>query len=148
MTSNETVVRRWVDEMWNAADRSLCDDLIADRFVEHARAPFSETEPGEGDGPAMMRSAMDWLLGQFPDLSMSVEAIVSDGDVVAARVRSEGTNTGPLNGVLPPTGKRFSAEQSHWFRLEDGKIVEHWATRDDLTVMVQLGMVGGPPRSS
>ena len=148
MTSNETVVRRWVDEMWNAADRSLCDDLIADRFVEHARAPFSETEPGEGDGPAMMRSAMDWLLGQFPDLSMSVEAIVSDGDTVAARVRSEGTNTGPLNGVLPPTGKRFSAEQSHWFRLEDGKIVEHWATRDDLTVMVQLGMVGGPPRSS
>ena len=148
MTSNETVVRRWVDEMWNAADRSLCDDLIADRFVEHARAPFSETEPGEGDGPAMMRSAMDWLLGQFPDLSMSVEAIVSDSDVVAARVRSEGTNTGPLNGVLPPTGKRFSAEQSHWFRLEDGKIVEHWATRDDLTVMVQLGMVGGPPRSS
>lgn len=148
MTSNETVVRRWVEEMWNAADRSLCDDLIAERFIEHARAPFSEDEPGEGDGPAMMRSAMDWLLGQFPDLSMSVEAIVSDGDIVATRVRSEGTNTGPLNGVLPPTGKRFSSEQSHWFRLEGGKIVEHWATRDDLTVMVQLGMVGGPPRSS
>jgi predicted ester cyclase len=148
MTSNETVVRRWVEEMWNGPDRSLCEELIGDRFVEHARAPFSETEPGEGHGPAMMRSAMDWLLAQFPDLSMSVEAILSDGDIVATRVRSEGTNTGPLNGALPPTGKRFSSEQSHWFRLADGKIVEHWATRDDLTVMVQLGMVRVPPRPS
>jgi len=50
--------------------------------------------------------------------------------------------------VVPPTGKRFSARQSHWFRVEEGKLVEHWATREDLPTMLQLGIIqspGGPP---
>jgi predicted ester cyclase len=78
---------------------------------------------------------------------MEIESMVSDGEVVAVRVLSEGTNLGPLNGVMPPTGKRFSARQSHWYRLDEGKLVEHWATRDDLTTMRQLGVLQrpGPP---
>jgi predicted ester cyclase len=51
---------------------------------------------------------------------MEIESIVSEDDVVAVRVLSEGTNLGLLNGVVPPTGKRFSARQSHWYRVEDG----------------------------
>lgn len=76
---------------------------------------------------------------------MMVEAIVSEGDMVAALVRSEGTNRGSLNGVMPPTGRRFSARQSHWYRVVDGKLAEHWATRDDLPTMLQLGVIQ-PPR--
>ena len=67
---------------------------------------------------------------------------------MVARVLAEGTNLGALNEVVPPTGERFSARQSHWFRVADGKLMEHWATRDDLSAMVQLGIVrppGGPP---
>jgi len=75
---------------------------------------------------------------------MTIEAIASEDDVVAARVLTEGTNLGKLNGVVPPTGKRFSARQSHWFRVEEGKLAEHWAIRDDLTVMLQLGLVPRP----
>jgi hypothetical protein len=95
-----------------------------------------------------MRQTAEWLLAQFPDLHMTVEAMVAEGDTVAVRILSEGTNLGPLNGVVPPTGKRFSARQSHWFRVEDGKLVEHWATREDLPTMLQLGIIqlpGGPP---
>jgi predicted ester cyclase len=77
---------------------------------------------------------------------MTVEAIVAEGDTVAVRVLSEGTNLGPLNGVVPATGKRFSARQSHWFRVEDGKLAEHWATREDLSAMLQLGVVQPPGR--
>ena len=81
---------------------------------------------------------------------MTVEAMIAEGDTVAVRVLSEGTNLGPLNGVVPPTGKRFRARQSHWYRVADGKLVEqHWATREDLRPMVQLGVIrppdGGPP---
>ena len=94
-----------------------------------------------------MRSVVQWLVAQFPDVSMTIESIVAEGDIVAVRVLSEGTNLGMLNGVVPPTGKKFSAHQSHWYRVEDGKFAEHWATRDDLTTMVQLGIVRlpGPP---
>jgi predicted ester cyclase len=97
-----------------------------------------------------MRSTAQWLLDQFPDLRMEIEAIIAEGDTVAVRLRSEGTNLGRVGGVAPPTGKRFSAGQSHWFRVDGGKLAEHWATRDDLTAMLQLGVVQppGPPPTS
>ena len=95
-----------------------------------------------------MRQTADWLLAQFPDLHMTIEAMVAEGDTVAVRVVSEGTNLGPLNGVVPPTGRRFKASQSHWYRVEDGKLAEHWATGEDLPSMLQLGILeapGSPP---
>ena len=71
--------------------------------------------------------------------------MVAEGDTVAVRVLSEGTNLGPLNGVVPPTGKRFAARQSHWFRVEGGWLAEHWATREDLApAMLQLGSCSLP----
>jgi predicted ester cyclase len=70
---------------------------------------------------------------------MRIEAIIAEGDTVAVRVFAEGTNLGPLNGIVPPTGKRFAARQSHWFRVADGKLAEHWATREDLPVMLAAG---------
>lgn len=79
---------------------------------------------------------------------MEIEALIAEGDTVAVRVRSEGTSFGPVAGVAPPTGKRFSAGQTPWFRVEDAKLAEHWATRDDLSTLLQLGVVQppGPPR--
>ena len=94
-----------------------------------------------------MQSVVEWMVAQFPDVHMTIEAIAVDDDVVVARVLTEGTNLGKLGGVIPPTGKRFSARQTHWYRVRDGKLAEHWATRDDLTAMMQLGVLGpaAPP---
>ena len=68
-------------------------------------------------------------------------------NAISGMVMSEGTNLGKLNGVVPPTGKRFAARQSHWYRAENDKLAEHWAIRDDLTTMLQLGVltIPGPP---
>jgi predicted ester cyclase len=91
-----------------------------------------------------LKEASSWLRAQFPDLRMEIEAIVAERDTVAVLVTSTGTNRGPLNGVIPATERTFSARQSHWFRVEDGRLAEHWATRDDLSTMLQLGIVGRP----
>jgi predicted ester cyclase len=125
----------------------VSDEIAADRYVEHAVGPFGEPAPGEVDGPEHMRTIAEWLFEQFPDLRMEIEAVIAEGETVALRVRSEGTNLGKVGGVAPPTGKRFSAGQSHWFRVEGGKLAEHWVTRDDLSAMIQLGLVHppGPP---
>jgi predicted ester cyclase len=147
--ANKELVRRHFEEIFNDKNLDVCSDLMAEDYVENAVAPFGESAPGRVNGPAAMRETAEWLIAQFPDIQMKVEAIVADGDLVACRVLSEGTNLGPLNGVIPPTGKRFVARQSHWFRVEDGKLAEHWATRDDLVAMLQLGVIQrpGPPTS-
>jgi predicted ester cyclase len=146
--ANKELVRRHFEELWNRKDLAVADELMAEEYLEHTVAPFGQAEPGRVNGPAAMRQTAQWLLAQFPDLQMTIEAILAEGDMVAVRVFSEGTNLGPLNGVVPPTGKRFAARQSHWFRVEGGRLAEHWATREDLVAMLQLGVVqppDGPP---
>jgi predicted ester cyclase len=138
------LVRRYFEQVFNEQRAEAPDEFVATRYLEHALAPFGDSEPGEVDGPEYTRSVVSWLREQFPDLHMTVELAVAQDDVVAVLVRSEGTNDGPLNGVIPPTGRRFSARQSHWYRIAGGKLVEHWAVRDDLTTMLQLGVVGRP----
>jgi predicted ester cyclase len=144
--ANKELVRRHFEEIWNRKDLAAADELMAQDYREHAIASFGQVEPGSDNGPAAMRETAQWLLAQFPDLQMTIEAMVAEGDTVAVRILSEGTNLGPLNGVVPPTGKRFAARQSHWFRVEKGKLAEHWATREDLVAMLQLGVVQPPGR--
>jgi predicted ester cyclase len=142
--ANKQLVRRHFEEIFNQKNFAVCDEIMAQEFVEHAAAPFAPSAPGKVNGPQAMRQTAEWLLTQFPDLHMRIEAMVAEGDTVAVRILSEGTNLGALNGVVPPTGKRFSARQSHWYRVEEGKLVEHWATREDLPTMLQLGIIRPP----
>ena len=53
---------------------------------------------------------------------------------------------GAVRQAMPPTNKTFAATQSHWFRLADGKVIEHWANRDDLAMAEQLGWIPPTPR--
>jgi predicted ester cyclase len=142
--THKALVHRFFDDLFTGGDLDCADDVAAAQYVEHAVAPFGAEAPGVVAGPEHLRNACTWLRAQFPDLHMTVEAIVEEGDLVAVRVLSRGTSLGALNGVLPPTGRRFTAAQSHWFRVEDGRLAEHWVTRDDLTTMIQLGVLTGP----
>ena len=145
-TEAEALVVAYFEGLFNDGRLDLIEQIVAAAYVEHATAPFETTEPGAVHGPTLMTETLRWLRGQFPDLHFRIEAIVASGDVVVARVNGEGTNLGPM-GPIPATGRRFSASSSHWFRIADGRLAEHWATRDDLTTMLQLGLVAGPGRS-
>ena len=144
--ANKELVRRHFEEIFNRKNLAVCDEIMAEDFVEHGVAPFAQSAPGRVNGPQAMRATAEWLLAQFPDLHMTIEAMIAEGDTVAVRILSEGTNLGALNGVVPPTGRRFRARQSHWFRVAENKLVEHWATREDLPVMLQLGVLQPPGR--
>jgi steroid delta-isomerase-like uncharacterized protein len=145
--ASKELVRRHFQEIWNERRLESCDELMAEDFQENAPAPFSETAPGRVHGPAAMRGTVAWLTDQYPDLRMEVEAMIAEGDLVAARVLTRGTFLGRSEGGPPATGRAFAARQTHWFRIADGKLAEHWATRDDLTAMIQTGIIR-PPGSS
>ena len=147
---NKALVKRLFEEVFSAENLAAADEIMAEDYIEHAVAPFGSDEPGRVHGPSHARGTVEWLRTQFPDLEMTIESMVAEGGTVAVRIRSQGTNLGSLGGVGPATNKRFVAEQSHWYRVADGKLREHWATRDDLSAMLQLGVIHppGPPRTS
>jgi predicted ester cyclase len=76
----------------------------------------------------------------FPDVQFAIEDLLGDGDKVVIRNSFGGTHRGPFMGIAP-TGRRVSQEQIHIVRVASGQIVEHWAVRDDLSLMRQLGAV-------
>ena len=144
--ASKDLVQRLFEDVFNEQRLDLTRELMAKEYTEHAVEPFSRQEPGQVHGPSHQRGVVEWLRAQFPDLRMTIQSIVAEGELVVARIRSEGTNLGSLGGVAPPTGKRFIADQSHWYRIADGRLCEHWATRDDLSAMLQLGVIHRPGR--
>jgi predicted ester cyclase len=68
--------------------------------------------------------SLNWLFSVFPDHRFDIEDAVAEGDTVAVRGTCSGAHEGELWDI-PPTGKRFAAQQSLWFRVSDGKVAEH-----------------------
>ena len=133
-TSNVDLCVRAQMELFGAGRLELADELVTPDCVDHgdARAPH---------GPDGIKGVVLWLRAAFPDLTYESEDAFGDGDRVALRCTVRGTHRGELLGH-PPTGRSFAAQQIHIFRVEDGRIAEHWACRDDVGMMRQLGLAG------
>jgi steroid delta-isomerase-like uncharacterized protein len=125
------VVLGYVEEVWNRHDLDAIDHLVSPDYVNHA----ATTEEYRHGGA---RHIWEWILSVFPDHRFDVEHIAADGETVAVLGTMVGTHEGELMG-LAPTGKLVAAQQSHWFRVVDGKVTEHRAVRDDVGMMQQLG---------
>lgn len=105
-------------------------------------------------GPDGFWSTAQWLRAAFADLHYEIHHVLGQGDLVAVNSTMCGRHTSPyavyapdgaIDTVFPPTGRDFRATQSHWFRVQDGRIREHWANRDDLGMAQQLGWVPPSP---
>jgi predicted ester cyclase len=129
---NKALVRRYIEECWNWHNLDATDELVSPGYLNHAASPENQR--------AGAKYSLSWLFSVFPDHHFEIEDAVAEGDTVAVRGTCSGTHEGELLGI-PPTGERFAAQQSHWFRVADGKVAEHWAVRDDLGMMQQLGVM-------
>lgn len=111
----------------------MIDDLFADDYVRHDLRPVQAAP-----GPAGMKRITEQFRVAFPDLQLTVELIVGEGDYVVGRWSANGTHTGPW-GDVAATGKAASFSGVNIFRFENGKVAELWNYRDDLGLMQQLG---------
>jgi steroid delta-isomerase-like uncharacterized protein len=134
---NEQVVRRYYEAI-NRHDAKAA----AAEFFEDAK------NFGRPVGRKGIEDRLVDIFTTFPDWHMEIEDIVSIGDDVVVRFRVTGTHQGvskmPLNGMpvgAAATGKSFSVGHTHWHTLRDGQIVEHYANRDDLGMLRQLGLL-------
>ena len=135
--TNLEVCTRAQLELFGAGRLELADEMIAPDCVDHG----AESRPGSPAprGPDRIKGVVRWLRGAFPDLTYQVDDAFGDGDRVALRCTARGTSRGEFLG-RPPTGRSFEVQQIHLFRLDGGRIAEHWACRDDVAMMQQLGL--------
>lgn len=80
--------------------------------------------------------------GVFSDQRWEIHHVIGDGDMVAVHATHHGRHTGELMGI-PPTGREVAYGYVHVLRFRDGRAVEHWGVRDDMTLMRQLGVLPG-----
>ncbi len=133
---NKKVVRRLLDEVVGRGDMELVAELCAADVVNHAAAP------GRQHGTENLRAVLEFSRTAQPDQSWVEQHIVGDGDLVVVYGRRQGTwQASSFGGLDTPANVPVSVELAHMFRLEDGKIAEHWAVRDDLGMMQQLGVL-------
>jgi predicted ester cyclase len=118
---NKRVVTRVIKAI-SSGDLTAFDELYTPRAAAKARAwvaPF---------------------LQSFPDVTMNIVQLVSEGDTVIARLRCSGTHLGIWRGH-PPTGKRFDrVDEVYFFTFRDGLIGSAWGIEDNLTRFRQLGL--------
>lgn len=135
---NKMIEVRLIEEVWNRGNFAVVDKLIAGDYLGH-----SSTPDGETDGPAGYKRYYSRLREVFPDLHVTVEDQVAEGDKVVTRWIARGTHKGELQGI-PPTGKHGAITGITIDRIANGKVVESWTNADHLSMMRLLGAVPAP----
>ncbi|HEY3070527.1 MAG TPA: ester cyclase [Gaiellaceae bacterium] len=140
---NKMISRRVVEEGFAQGKVELFDDLVAEDVVNHDETLPPEIPPGREGVKAL---AQGYKMA-FPDLVLTVEDQIAEGDKVATRWTARGTHQGELMGI-PPTGKEARVTGTTIDRIEDGQIVETWTNWDQVSLLQQLGVIPEMARTS
>jgi len=131
---NKALSRRVIEEIFNKQNLALADELIDTNFVDHGIA-------GMGfKGPEGFKQFVTTFISGFPDIRLTIDDMVAEGDKVAMRLTARGTHKGDLMGIAP-TGKQVTMSGILIQRIAGNKMAEGWLVNDNLGMMQQLGVV-------
>lgn len=150
--TDEALALRSIEIMGNGS-RADFDEVIHPGFVNH-EAKDEPPASRVSHGPDAAYATALWLRGAYAELRWEIHEVVTERDLVVVHCTMRGRHVGDfvaydehgdVEEVFPPTGEQFASTQTHWLRVADGKLVEHWANRDDLGTAKQLGWVPPTP---
>ncbi len=128
---NKALIRRFYEEVFNKKNLAAIDDFFAPGHVDHT------LPPGLPVGPEGTKQAIAMTLTAFPDLHLTIEDMIAEGDKVVTWFTTHGTQRGAL-GDIPPTGKQVTVSTIEITRIAGGKIVEDSGLDDRLGMLQQL----------
>jgi predicted ester cyclase len=131
LEQNKAIAERFIPEVFVQGNEAAADELAAPDFAPHS---WGEMPPGVESLKAAQRRVMAGL----SDARMIIEDVIAEGDRVAVRLTSHGRHSGEFMG-MPPSNREYTISEIHIFRIEDGKVVEHWREADMLGLMQQIG---------
>jgi predicted ester cyclase len=134
-----SVVESMMTRLLAGGETELAEQLVHPDFVNN------EADPERRNGPSGAAATSEWLRSCFGNLRYDIHRVFVDGDMAAAYVTMHGTHEGGLPPGVPATHKPFAVKHVHLFRFaDDGRVVEHSAVRDDLGMVMQLGLLPPP----
>lgn len=141
--ANKAAVRRF-HQATNTGDLQLISNTI-DELVE-PDAAIRTPLPIEATGAQAVMEVFTRLVGAFPDLRVTIEDLIAEGDKVVSRNTVTGTHRGDFMGH-PATGNSVNYSEIFIFRFAGGRVVETWGVVDVLSLMRQIGLTPGVPGS-
>jgi predicted ester cyclase len=136
---NKAIARRVLEAVFSGqGNLDVADELFAPNYVGHDPA-----SPGDIRGPEGAKEFAGMYRSAFPDVQMSVEDQVAEGEKVVTRWIASGTHLGEIMGIAP-SGNRVTVTGTSIERIVDGKIVETWDNYDALGMMQQIGAIPSP----
>lgn len=141
LSENKAIVRRFVEEVQGQHKLDLAEKLISPNMIDH----WNETQGRQRPENAVedFKKFYSGLLAAFPDITAVIHHQVAEGDLVATYKTLYGTHKGEFMGVRS-TGKKVALNLMDFFRIAEGRIVEHWAVMDFMGLMRQLGALPTP----
>lgn len=136
---NKALMQRFIDEVVNAKNLALADELLSEDFVEH------EELPGLEPGREGVKQFFGMMQAAFPDLRFTVQHLLADGDMVVAHSAVTGTHTGADFMGIPATGKPVELAVIDLVQFRDGVGIAHWGVADMATMFQQLGAMPSAP---
>jgi predicted ester cyclase len=134
-------------------------DLAAFEALFHPQAANREAgyQPRQArqPGPAGFHATALWLRSALADMTRDIQSVVADRDLVVAHAIAHARHVGPfvfydadgrVDQAFPPTSRTCSVTHTHLFRIAEGKVIEHWANRDDMAMARQFGWIPPSPR--
>jgi predicted SnoaL-like aldol condensation-catalyzing enzyme len=113
---NKAAMRRIIEQVINEKDLDAADELFSDAHELHPESP------DVGRGPGGMQAAFAGLHAQYPDVRVTIESMIAEGDLVAIRLTYRGTDVA--------TGALAVWPEVVFTRFSDGKAVESWEILD------------------
>jgi len=126
-------------EVFGQGRMEVIDEVLAPDFVDHGTVP-----PGMPPGPDGVKAFVAVVRVAFPDLAITIDHAIAEGDLVALHITASATMKGEFAG-MPPSGKHATWEAVHISRFVNGKVAEHWVVQDQLGMLQQLGFVPTSP---
>ncbi len=137
-SENKALIQRWFEEVWNQGREELIDELRAPEAVATGLAEGGA--PAQGSAP--FKAFFSNLRSALPDLHVTIEEMLAEGDRVAVRYSIEGTHCGDAMGTAP-TGQKVRFGGISIARIAGGKIAEAWNNLDQLGLLRQIGAIPG-----
>lgn len=128
LEANKAVVRRYFDT-FNAGDFSHLDEIVT--------ADYGDRLEGQAPGIDVIRNYLKGLKASFPDFTWTIEQIIAEGDRVAVMNRVSGTHRNDFGG-MKGTGNKVDFRAFQIYRIQNGKLAEHWEVADFATFQSQL----------